>query len=393
MLDERRAVWAQVAAVVEEFEPELGSFVSRVEDSVMVRRQAPYGAVSPALREAMRRAVVAAVRDALARLRSQTEPPTELVPELVEFARLCAESESDLPHLTAPWLDGQEEFWNRFEAAAERTLPEAAMCREVVKTAKRELSGHAARLSELFQQAYEREVSRLAGADDDSRLRAVLRVLEGHWVDASELGYDLASHHVALVADTPVLLDTVARLADRPLLAVEAPDGGMWGWLGGADGIRDDDLDDLTASLGSSEARIGVGEPAEGLAGFVASHHQALEAKAVAIAIDEPAAVRFADLRVLIAVLRDPDLAKGFIERELGDLVRPSERMSELRETLRVYLEHSQGVSATAAVRRRDRKTIERQLRSAEQLLHHHVSDRSDEILLALRVAEILHNR
>lgn len=59
------------------------------------------------------------------------------------------------------------------------------------------------------------------------------------------------------------------------------------------------------------------------------------------------------------------------------------------RETLRAYLEHSQSVSATAALRRRDRKTIERQLRSAEQLMHHRVSARSDEVLLALRVAEI----
>jgi hypothetical protein len=66
--------------------------------------------------------------------------------------------------------------------------------------------------------------------------------------------------------------------------------------------------------------------------------------------------------------------------------------MRELRETLHAYLEHSQSVSATAALRRRDRKTIERQLRSAEQLIQHRVSDRSDEVLIALRVAEILEN-
>ena len=92
-------------------------------------------------------------------------------------------------------------------------------------------------------------------------------------------------------------------------------------------------------------------------------------------------------------MLRDGDLAKQFIERELGELDRPTERMCELRETLRAYLEHSQSVSTTAALRRRNRKTIERQLRSAEQLIHHPVSDRSDEVLMALRVAEILRPR
>ncbi len=64
--------------------------------------------------------------------------------------------------------------------------------------------------------------------------------------------------------------------------------------------------------------------------------------------------------------------------------------MRELRETLRVYLEHGQSVSATAAVRRRDRKTIERQLRSAERLIHRRVADRCDELLIALRIADIL---
>jgi hypothetical protein len=67
--------------------------------------------------------------------------------------------------------------------------------------------------------------------------------------------------------------------------------------------------------------------------------------------------------------------------------------MGELRETLREYLEHGQSVSATAAVRRRDRKTIERHLRSAELLIHHRASDRCDELLIALRIADILRHR
>jgi sugar diacid utilization regulator len=173
---------------------------------------------------------------------------------------------------------------------------------------------------------------------------------------------------------------------------VEAPGGGTWGWIGGKSRIPEDELDALVASLSSSDGRVAFGEPAEGIAGFLASHQQALEARAIAEATSDRA-VRFGDLRLLIAVLRDGELAKGFIERELGELDRPNERMAELRETLRVYLEHSQSVSATAALRRRDRKTIERQLRSAEQLIHHRVSDRSDEVLLALRVAEILRRR
>ena len=393
MIDERRAIWTMVSEVVDALEPELDLLLARVEDCFMVRRPANKGGPSPVVQEAVRTAVSAAVHDALTRLRFQAEPPQELLPELTELARLCAESgSSEMVQIVDPWLIGQETFWDRFHVVAERTLEDTGLCWEVVKAARWGLRGHAARLSRLFQEACERELARVSDINDDSRLRVVMRALEGHWVDPGELDYDLASYHIAAIADNPGLLEAAARLTDRPLLRVDAPDGGSWGWIGGKNRISEDDLDALVASLSTSDGRVAFGEPAEGIAGFVASHQQALEARAIAEATKNRA-VRFGDLRVLIAVLRDGDLAKGFIERELGELDRPNERMAELRETLRVYLEHSQSVSATAALRRRDRKTIERQLRSSEQLLHHRVSDRSDEVLLALRVAEILRHR
>jgi sugar diacid utilization regulator len=154
--------------------------------------------------------------------------------------------------------------------------------------------------------------------------------------------------------------------------------------------MSDSELDDVVAWQRSREdGPVAFGESAAGIAGFAASHQQALEAKTIAAATSQEA-VRFADLRLLAAVLRDRELAKGFIERELGELDHPSERTHELRATLRAYLEHSHSISAVAALRRRDRKTIVRQLRSAERLIHRRVSDRSDELLIALRLADIL---
>ena len=389
MLDDRGAVWVLVAKVVDALGAELDVLVASIEDRVTARLQAANGEPATALHEPLHRAISAAVRDALARLRSQAELPQELLPDLIELAGLCASSTCEAAGLADVWLASQEVFWDRFQIVAERTLADTALCWEVVKAARLRLSGHAARLSGLFLRACQRESARGNGIDEDSRLQVVLRALDGQWVEPGDLGYDLAGHHIALVADASPLLDTVARRTKRQLLRVQAPEGGTWGWLGGPTRIPDGDLDALIASHGSSDIRVAFGEPAEGIAGFRVSHQQALEARAVAVATDQRA-VRFADFRLLIAVLRDSDLANEFIERELGELARASERMHELRETLRAYLEHSQSVSATAALRRRDRKTIERQLRSAEQLIHHRVSDRSDEVLIALRVAEIL---
>jgi sugar diacid utilization regulator len=157
--------------------------------------------------------------------------------------------------------------------------------------------------------------------------------------------------------------------------------------------MSESELDAVVAWQRSrDEGVVAFGEPATGLTGFAASHQQALEARTIAAATRQRAA-RFADLRLLVAVLRDRELAESFIERELGELDHASARMHELRATVRTYLEHSQSIAATAALRRRDRKTIGRQLRDAEQLIHHPVGDRSDELLVALRVADVLRSR
>jgi hypothetical protein len=387
---DRAAVWGMVARVLDEVELELDPFVSGIADRILARIEEA-GTVSPVLEQALRRGVRAAVRDALARLRSRAELPTELPPGLFELVRLQASAGSDPREFADAWLVGQEVFWNRFALITERTLTDPASCWEVSKAARLQLSGHAARLSALFHEAWQAELERATGAYDEARLRAaVSRALDGHWVDPAELGYDLGFHHVALVADAPSSVDALAARAERELLVVAAPGGGTWAWLGGLSSMTDEALDSIIEWQRSQEdGVVAFGEPASGIGGFAASHRQALEGRAIAASTDQQV-VRFADLRLLAALLRDQELAKGFVERELGELDRPAERTRELRATLRAYLEHGQSIATTAALRRRDRKTIVRQLRAAERLIDHTVSDRSDELLIALRIAEIL---
>jgi hypothetical protein len=386
------AAWDRIVEVADVLEAELDVLAGSVDDRVVARIQATQGPLSETLHEALRRGLSAAVRDALARLRSRTELPRELPPDLLELARLCADARCELTDFADAWLIGQEVFWDRFGVVAERTLQDSGLCWDVVKAARVRLRGHAARLSELFREACESEIAQARDPGEDHQLHAVLRALDGQWLDPGELGYDLSHHHVALLADAGAPVADLAHRAQRQLILVEAPGGVAWGWLGGPTPMSDPDLDELIASLDPREGRVAFGEPAVGIAGFAASHHQALEARKIAAATNQHV-VRFADVRLLIAMLRDGDLAKDFIERELGELDDPGERMGELRETLRAYLEHAQSVSATAAVRRRDRKTIERQLRSAERLIHRRVSDRCDDLLIALRIADILRHR
>jgi hypothetical protein len=380
-----------VAQVVDRVEAELDLFGGGVEDHVVARNEASDGGLSAALREALGRGVREGVRDALDRLRSQAQLPDELPPDLIELARLHAH-DGPLEFADA-WLVAQELFWDRFALMAEQTLADPALCWEVNKAARLQLSGHAAALSRLFRSACEAEPGPAAGIEDDARRHAVTRALDGHWVDAAELGYELAYDHIAVVADLPSAVEALARRTERQPLLVAAPGGGTWGWLGGRSPMSDNELDAVIAWQRSREdSAVAFGEPAAGIAGFAASHQQALEARTIAAASGQRV-VRFADLRLLAALLRDREFAKGFVERELGELDRASERMHKVRATLRTYLEHGQSIAATAALRRRDRKTIGRQLRDAERLIDHPVSERSDALLVALRVADILRSR
>lgn len=384
-------VWEMVAQVVDGLDAELDSLAAGVEDRVVARIQATDGELPAALKEALSRGVRAALRDALARLRSEAELPQELPPDLAGLARLQARTRCGPDKFADAWLLGQELFWSRFALTAERTLADPALRWEAGKAAQRRLNGHAASLNRLFRSAWEAELA--DGIDDDARRHAVSRALDGHWIDAAELGYDLTHHHLAVVVDDPSTLDALAGHTERQLLLVPAPGGGMWGWLGGLSPVSDRELDAVIAWQRSrKDGAVAFGEPAAGIAGFAASHHQALEARTIAAATSEHV-IRFADVRLIAAVLRDEELAKAFVERELGELDHPGERMRELRVTLRAYLEHGQSITATAALRRRNRKTIVRQLRAAEQLIHRPVSDRSDELLVALRITEILRTR
>jgi hypothetical protein len=218
---------------------------------------------------------------------------------------------------------------------------------------------------------------------------AAVGALHGRWAEPDELGYDLAYHHLAVVADTPSALDRLARRAGRERLEVRVPGGGVWGWLGGQERISDTEVDSLVAWQRQEEGRVAFGDPASGMSGFSESHWQAREAAAIAEAWGEPV-VRFADVLLPIVLRREPNLARNFVDRELGVLARPDQRMRQLRATLCAYLEHGQSVSAAAASLQCDRKTIHRRLHAAERLLCRHVDDRSGELLVALRTVDLV---
>ena len=203
-----------LAEVAGRLEAEFDLFVNRFERSLLARIQESHSEPSPALQYALRKGVVAGVRDVLARLRSEGKMPDELPAELVQLAGMH-QQRCELPGLADVWLVGQDVFWDCFGMMAERVLDDTTLCWDVIKAARAQLHGHAARMYELFQVAAEEKLLNGSRLDDSSLAGAVSRALRGVWVDPEELGYDLTNSHVAVIAATPSSLEGLVDQTGR----------------------------------------------------------------------------------------------------------------------------------------------------------------------------------
>lgn len=223
--------------------------------------------------------------------------------------------------------------------------------------------GYVDRISELVLAEYQAERDRWLAHRSTLRAQTLVRVLEDDHVDvpAAErtLSYRLHQSHLAAVlwldgpqpmssessaleeAATP--LATAAGASGRPLFVARDPET-AWLWLPWAAG-KQPDLDAVRSLMAAKWPRLraALGEPARALAGFRASHRDALLAEQVARAAgsNAPMLVSAADSGVRAAALLAADLpsTRRMVEATLGGLAADTPAAASLRETLEVFLQ------------------------------------------------------
>jgi hypothetical protein len=346
---------------------------------------------SAALEDSLRRAASAVLGDALERLRTGSPPAEVLPPEAAGLARAWAAAGFDAARTAHLCLLVQHELTERLAGATERAVEASPGARwSANKLAAECLAPHTLRLGELFLGEHHRELERLRGQGQRATGPRVARVLDGEWVDAAELGYDLRRWHLALVstAESPGLVRDLSSRGDWQVLHTGGPHDVTWVWVASERELSDRDLDWLASWHREHGADAALGEPGSGLEGFRSSHDQALEAWSVAPVTGDRVAL-YRDVALMIALLRDRTLASVFVTRELGELAGPGEREAELRRVARTYLESAQNGVVTASKLGCNRRTVERKLQQAERMMGHLLRQRSGEALLALRIASL----
>jgi DNA-binding PucR family transcriptional regulator len=165
----------------------------------------------------------------------------------------------------------------------------------------------------------------------------------------------------------------------------------VWAWTSGGAGLGDDPPVDAASALAAG-LRAAVGMPAEGAAGMVSSHLQALEARRVAELLAAPqrsvVGYRAAALSALLTAA--PRLAVDFAESELGALTDGNETTERLRETLRVYLEENLSAMRTARRLHVHQNTVVYRVKRAEEILGRGIEQRRLELEVALHLADRL---
>jgi hypothetical protein len=247
------------------------------------------------------------------------------------------------------------------------------------------------RFASNLSREYRREENKLGESSARRRTALVERLLSGAPVPLEGLRYAMKMWHIGLVARGVKGAEVTKGLAEvlgTAVLTVPRDEETVWAWLGSHRRISSDLVEHALSKRRDVKARFAVGEPAEGLEGWRATH---LEAKAtLAVAIRSSATVtRFSRVALEAIALQTPDLVRSLQVTYLGPLSSNQRRASVFRETLRAYLSAGRNASSAAVSLRVTRRTVENRLRAIEKVLERPLDTCAGELDLALRLESL----
>jgi hypothetical protein len=204
------------------------------------------------------------------------------------------------------------------------------------------------------------------------RRELVEKLLDGRDTRSAtvELGYDLDSWHLGVIAWGPDARQILQRLAIRlgcQLLTIPRNDAEVWAWLGAQQRtmLPRTGLESMTSQL---DASVAFGAPAQAVAGWRLTHQEAMSAAIVGRRLGRRV-TRCTDVLIDAAILQSGALAASLIDQYLAPLETLRIGGATARQTLTAYYACDRAVSSAASLLGVTRKTVERRLRQIEEAL------------------------
>jgi hypothetical protein len=372
---------ANLGARLRERLPELQSAVATRIYSISDPREV----ADPGYLERLDEAVSAAIEYRLGVLEGGEKQAPDVPAVLLAQARLDARDGVPLDTVLRRYFAGNALFGDFLVEEAERAEVPSAALRPLL-AAQATLGD---RLIAAVSEEHAKEAKNRPRSAAERRRQTVKALLAGELVDHSELGYDLNAHHLAVMAKgegAAELMRGIAERLDRRLLAVQREEEPILAcWLGGMRPLAAEEAVAALVAAAPERVFFAVGEPAEGLAGWRFSHHQAKAALPIAERRGE-AVLRYADVAVLASIARDDLLATSLRRLYLEPLEGMRDGGRVARQTLRAYFEAERNVSSTAAALGVDRRTVRNRLRGIEELLGRPLTGSLADLEIALRL-------
>jgi DNA-binding PucR family transcriptional regulator len=217
--------------------------------------------------------------------------------------------------------------------------------------------------------------------------------------DAAILAYELGGRHIAVLLPT-VAEGAATQLAVGMRAAVSCQSSLVYPltlnstvvWLGRIGEWKRAMFEQLDRVLGEAGVPASVSGPHPGVDGFRTTLQEATDAERIRAAWDRPGAptvVHHNDVGLEILLMRDPRLARQFVERELGPLALDTVDAARLRETLEASFRFGSHVAAAEYLQLHEH-TVRNRLHKAEELLGHPMGERRTELQVAARLMRLL---
>jgi len=293
-------------------------------------------------------------------------------------------------------------MWDELSALVTRGASEQGIDAQEVLPVLHELTALILRyqhhVASQVSETHAREERALSQSRDHLRYALVRQLLRGEGTlspaDVVSLGYDLASHHVAVhLPDVPegaagrLLVGLRERAAVRQSLLFPVSTGRTTLWLGRSRSWRDDELAALVAFLRSSGVTASVSRVHAGPDGFRRTAEELDSVEEVRRRRGDRAApvTTYSEVALDCLLLADPVGSAAFVRDELAGLAAPTTEAQRLRETLEAWLERGSHVGAAEALSLHEH-TVRNRLQRVEELLGHDIRQRRTEVDVALRL-------
>jgi DNA-binding PucR family transcriptional regulator len=261
------------------------------------------------------------------------------------------------------------------------------------------------------EEVYTAERDRWMRSAAASQAETIKTILAGQPIDADvatrRLRHDVRRVHVAAIAwldaheegrNTQAVLeaairDIAAAIGDQKPLVHPLGILSVAAWVSSHSDVPSKVLDELRFRTATAPGvRVAIGEPGRGIAGFRASHFEALEAQRIARLAGRPvgSVTRYNNVSLRAIATVDIQQARAFVRRELGRLASTDETTRRLAATLRTYLDENGSRGRTAKRLHVHENTVAYRIRQAEELLGRSLDRRTLELRAALALAELV---